>query len=59
MVTEENVYDMGQVVKTLDKAKEVKLTYQPVIGCGFLSGLRMGEQIALRPIDLDFVLGVS
>ena len=54
VVKEENVYDMGQVVKALDKAKETKPGYHPVFACGFLSGLRMGEQIALRPMDLDF-----
>jgi hypothetical protein len=51
---EESVYDMGEVARALDKAKEVKPHYQPVFACGFLSGLRMGEQIALRPMDLDF-----
>ena len=53
-VKEEDVYNMGEVVKALDEAKETKPGYYPVLACGFLSGLRMGEQIALRPIDLDF-----
>ena len=53
-VKEEDVYDMGQVAQALDKAKEVDPRNHPVFACGFLSGLRMGEQIALRPMDLDF-----
>jgi integrase len=51
---EENVYDMSQVARALDMAKERKPQHHPVFACGFLSGLRMGEQIALRPIDIDF-----
>jgi integrase len=51
---QENVYDMKQVVTALDKAKEISPRYHPVFACGFLSGLRMGEQIALRPIDIVF-----
>ena len=54
VVKEENVYDMGQVVKVLDKARETKPAHHSVFACGFLSGLRMGEQIALRPMDIDF-----
>src|SRR5215510_3465022 len=54
VVKEENVYDMGQVVKVLDKARETKPADHSVFACGFLSGLRMGEQIALRPMDIDF-----
>jgi hypothetical protein len=50
-VKEENVYSMGQVARALDTAKEIKPNHHPVIACGFLSGLRMGEQIALRPVD--------
>src|SRR5688572_9540139 len=51
---EESVYDMGEVARALDKAKEIKPSLLPVFTCGFLSGLRMGEQIALRPMDIDF-----
>ena len=50
-VKEEDVYDMGQIARALDKAKEVDPRNHPVFAWGFLSGLRMGEQIALRPMD--------
>jgi integrase len=53
-VREENVYDMGQVDTALDKAKEKKPGYHPVFATAFLSGIRMGEQIGLRAMDVDF-----
>jgi hypothetical protein len=52
---EESVHHMGRVARTLDKAKENQPGYLPVFACGFLSGLRMGEQIALRSMDIDLV----
>jgi integrase len=53
-VDEKKVFTMGEVGQVLEMDKETAADYYPVIACGFLSGLRMGEQIALRVIDLDF-----
>jgi integrase len=53
-VKEENVFNMSEVAIALDMTSEIKPDHHPLFACGFLSGLRMGEQIALRAVDIDF-----